>query len=326
MAFEMKDLAGLSQPMTKLVEFVSAGIGTLYRPIAIRGEAEARAFEIKAIAKAEAEAKAESKAIEVNASLNRIQTIAQSNPELAERARQRLLAREIEGQQNIEAIAEYASAALPNSVSSEPVGQDWRRKFFVDAENVCEQDMQLLWGKVLAGELASPGTFGLRTLDTLKQLSRREAELFRKACGLAMADGWIALPSSDINTALAAFGLTFGDILTLRDAGLILHGDHLHKNFTPPQPVTEPEKIKAVLSNNGVLIELSGAALAQLQLPALIFTQAGREMQRLIDPEENTEYLKAVAASLRPRLINVKRGTPIPQSDGVSLITFDQDL
>ena len=40
---EVKDLAGLSQPLTKLVEVVSQGIGTLYEPIHIKRIAKARA-------------------------------------------------------------------------------------------------------------------------------------------------------------------------------------------------------------------------------------------------------------------------------------------
>lgn len=326
MSLEIKDLAGLSQPMTKLIEVVSSAVGTYYRPKAIRNEADARAYELKAIAKAEAEAAEQTRDIEVQATQNRIESLIRSNPELAERARQRLLAREIEGQLNIEAIAEQASMALPPQVSSEPVSQDWRRKFFIEAENVCEADMQALWGKVLAGEVASPGAFGFRTLDTLRQLSRHEAEIFRRACAIAMTDGWIAISGNDINTALIPFGLTYGDILTLRDAGLLLHGDQLHKNFTSPFPVENPELLKPVTTNNGVFIQLSGAGIVNLQLPALIFTQSGREIQRLIELQEHPEYLKALGTFVRQRGVNAKRGVLTQSPDGTSVITFDQDL
>ena len=33
---EIKDLAGLSQPLTKLVEVVAQGLGTVYEPIHIK--------------------------------------------------------------------------------------------------------------------------------------------------------------------------------------------------------------------------------------------------------------------------------------------------
>ena len=61
--FEAKDLIGLSQPLTKLVEVVSSGLGTLYRPREMRSVADAKAYEIKALARADAEAEGEARLI-----------------------------------------------------------------------------------------------------------------------------------------------------------------------------------------------------------------------------------------------------------------------
>ena len=59
------------KPFEKLIEVVSNGIGTLYRPRAIRQEADAKAYEIKVIEKAKNEAIAEGKLIEAE-NLSRI--------------------------------------------------------------------------------------------------------------------------------------------------------------------------------------------------------------------------------------------------------------
>jgi hypothetical protein len=61
MGFEVKDLAGLAQPLTKLIEVVSDAIGSAYRPKAVEREADAKAYEFKALARAKAEAEAEAK-------------------------------------------------------------------------------------------------------------------------------------------------------------------------------------------------------------------------------------------------------------------------
>lgn len=326
MGLEIKDLVGLSQPMTKLIEVVSSAIGAGYRPRAIRNEAEAKAYEILTLSRAEAEAEQEKCDSKLSSALARVEQIAQENPELAARAKQRLLMREIEGQLNIEAIAEHAYFALPPSVSEEPISSDWRRKFFLEAENVCESDMQFLWGKVLAGEIATPGFFSLRTLDALRNISKAEAELFRKACSLAMADGWIAVPGHDLNSALVPYGLTYGDILSLRDIGLLMDGDNIHKDFSPANPVPGPQEHNAMLLNNGQWIQLSGQGLAGLRITALLFTKVGRELQRLIDPSADDEYLHALGNNLRARGIVAKRGISTPQDGNTSVITFEQDL
>ncbi len=52
------------KPFEKLIEVVSNGIGTLYRPRAIRKEADAKAYEIKVVEKAKAEAIVEGRTID----------------------------------------------------------------------------------------------------------------------------------------------------------------------------------------------------------------------------------------------------------------------
>lgn len=325
MPLEIKDLVGLSEPLKKLVESCSAGVGTLWRPRSIRNEADAKAYEIKAIERAKVEAEIDGQALQFQATQDRIAQLAEKYPDLAARAKQRLLTREIEGQLNVEQIAEHAALALPAAVSNEPVSADWRRKFFQEAENVCEVDMQELWGKVLAGEVTQPGSFSLRTLETLKQLSKHEAELFRTVCRLAMDDGSVALPSSDINTALKPYGITYDVILQLRDAGLVQNGDHIHRNYGS-QFGPEEQQCKLILRNNGIFIELSGASLRWLNQPSLVLTQSGRELQRLIGNDPNDAYLSAYAASMRERGIVAKRGAFVPQDEDSALLVFEQDL
>lgn len=323
---EIKDLAGLSQPLTKLIEVVSSAVGAAYKPKAIRDEADAQAYARKALARAEKEAEIEGKSLQVAYNIDRVQQALKDHPELAERARQRLLAREVEGQLNVESIADFAAAALPDAVSSTPVNSDWRRKFFQEAEGICEQDMQLLWGKVLAGEVSSPGSYSTRTLDTLRQLSRTEAELFRVLCGIAMTGGWVAVPDSNLNSSLKPFGITYGDILTLRDAGLLLDGDGIHKDFSQSERLPDGTVRPVVLTNNGVFIEFSGPGVVALQIPALVFTRAGQELQKLNGQNETAPYLSYLATGLRRRGLVVKRGTFVPQEQGFSVLVFEHDL
>ncbi len=322
---EIKDIGGVSAPLSKLVEVVSSAIGTYYRPKAIRNEADARAYEIKVLSRAQVEADEVKADIQIAATKNRIEELIRQHPELAERARMRLLTREVEGQLNIEKIAEHAVAALPSTVSPEPLNADWRRKFFLEAENVCEHDLQVLWGKVLAGEIASPGAFGLRTLDTLRQLSQVEAEYFRLACSIAMAGGWIAIPGNDLNTSLEPFGLRYSNLLALRDAGLVLDGDHIHQDFSKADIKPDGNPLAITLFNNGLLIEISGPAIFR-KFPALVFTRAGRDLQKLNGPSPTEEYFKALGKSLRGKHLIVKRGMVTPQDGNTSLITFDVDL
>ena len=49
---EIKDLTGLSEPLKKLIEVASQGIGALSKPYLIKKTADAKDYEIKVIAEA----------------------------------------------------------------------------------------------------------------------------------------------------------------------------------------------------------------------------------------------------------------------------------
>lgn len=318
---DVKDIVGVSKPATKLLEVISAGMGKLYEPIATRKKADAEAYAVKALSFAEGEAavtKAEAQAL---AQVRQLEILANGDVELLQRARLRVLTREVEGQHNVEAIAEQAIKHLPASVSETPVSDDWRRKFFLEAENICDADLQLLWGKVLAGETASPGSYSVRTLGILKNVSKSEAEIFRMFCGLASDSGYVVNMG---NGKLKEFGLDYGNLLTLRDAGLLHENDNLHRHFGEmPDSVTSSMEV-----NNGIFVELSAPNLRHLQIPCLPLTQAGKELRNLIAPNPCEPYLKAMAQYLRPKGFTVKRGkaTPLPDQPNAQAITFDEDL
>lgn len=323
MGFEIKDLAGLSAPLQKCIEVISAGVGTLYRPKAMRNEADAKAYEIKAIAEAEAQAGVIASQGQAIAQLEYSKTLAAGEQEIYERARARLIAREVEGQQNVESIAENALKFLPETVSNEPVSPDWRRKFFLEAENVCDEDMQELWGKVLAGEVAKPGSYSLRTLAVLKTLSRDEAETFRLACGLAYDGGEIIIESN--GNPLAKYGLHYGSLMRLTDAGLLHAPSFVHHQFKDMPDVALQAGLLQI--NNGLYFQLSGASLKRTNIPVLVFTAAGKELQRLIPPNPCLPYLQDTAKFLRARHnLTVKMGVLTEQDDGSTAITFVEDF
>ena len=48
--------------------------------------------------------------------------------------------------------------------------------------------MQKIWAKILSGEVENLGRTSLRTLDTLKNMTKRDAEMFRDICNFVIGD------------------------------------------------------------------------------------------------------------------------------------------
>jgi hypothetical protein len=104
---------------------------------------------------------------------------------------ERIRRREISRQQNIEAIVVEATNALPSSdqVSGKPVEEDWTTRFFEESKDIGNKEMQILWARILAREVAQPGSFSPRTLTILRDLTKEDAALFTELCGLAWSIG-----------------------------------------------------------------------------------------------------------------------------------------
>jgi len=203
MALEIKDLAGLSQPLTKLLEVCAAGIGKAYEPIAILLKALAKRGEIGLIADKIKHAGTtnnldlEYRNGEVYVAYRPVPLPLQMPTSgklefetLQERATERLQFQSQKQQANIEKIIFQAVSDLSeeSSVPEEKPDEDWISRFFAYAQDISSDQAQQLWGRILAGEIR-PGAFSLRSLDLIRNLSKDEAQLFEKVANWALSMG-----------------------------------------------------------------------------------------------------------------------------------------
>ena len=72
---------------------------------------------------------------------------------------------------------------------NEPIDFDWLMRFFDAVGNISNKELQKLWGKVLAGEVKKPGNFSLRTLDIVRNMTCKEANLFNEFCRYILISG-----------------------------------------------------------------------------------------------------------------------------------------
>ena len=271
---EVSDILGLSEPLKKLICVASAACGKVYEPLNIKRLADAKAYEIKKI----------SEAIESTTNLashyadGQVNISTQMSLTLEERAQCRSKFQEKQKQQNIEAVIVNAYKELESEteVSPEPVNKDWTLRFFNSIEDISDEDMQTLWGKVLAGEIKKPNSYSLRTLSKLRNLSKNEAILFQKDHNnsFSIKGGCALFGDSSI---LETFQISYNDLLTLADCGLINIANYI--NYT------------ALLSNRGTIVTanknyvLIGTSLNnndKIQIPIYPFTLTGNEISQII--------------------------------------------
>lgn len=75
---------------------------------------------------------------------------------------------------------------------------DWFIRFFEAAGNISNEEMKTLWASVLAGEVHQSGSFSLRTLDTLYNMTPYEAELFADISRIILDDSFLFSSMGDV--------------------------------------------------------------------------------------------------------------------------------
>lgn len=120
----------------------------------------------------------------------------------------------------------------------EDLSESFKVAFADKCSNECDEDIRILWAKLLNGERERPGTYSKRTMDILSSLDRVTVERFQKLCSTCLGPaGYSVSPSisavvplleydegstSSINGGL----LELTDLHELETAGLVFTGVH----------------------------------------------------------------------------------------------------
>ena len=229
----------------KLVDYTASGIGSTASFFFSRKMAR-RDAESKLIA-AEGEARARISLAESQANTMRIIAKAQADARstiissdavvggeitFGTLVEQRIQFQEEKRQSNIESVVQQAALELgDNEVQDHQVDHDWTARFFSDVQDVSSEQMQSLWAKILAGEVARPGSTSIRTLSILKNLNQDVADLFAKFCCMCifLRSGHLLFDArapilGDYNegNALREYGIQYGRLNVLNEHGLIV--------------------------------------------------------------------------------------------------------
>lgn len=93
-----------------------------------------------------------------------------------------VMAKESRKLSNTMAVIEKAQSHFTEGekVSDEPIDEGWENRFFNIVEEISDDELREIWGRVLAGEIKKPKSYSLRTLECLRNLNKEEASLIVK--------------------------------------------------------------------------------------------------------------------------------------------------
>ncbi len=286
--------------IAKLIDTVGEQIGLFLEPYHIRRKGQAEAD----VTVAETQAKAQIAVVRLENKL--------AIQDLEDRTEERVRRREAKRQKNLEAITVQAAREIPGSVSDQPVDEDWVAQFFDHCQDVSNEQMQVLWSRLLAGEVAKPGSFSLRTLTFTRTLSKHDAGLFTRFCSLLWMVGAELSPLTlglDKLQSIPGMHLQFHDFIRLDSVGLIRFealGD-FGVTFTVNKPSEDsrlPSHLQIPLLYHGRRHVLSKPSVAQsdrtiiVQIGKALLTDVGQELAPISGSRPNEAYRQLVVSEL----------------------------
>ena len=308
--------------LRKLLEYAASGIGSIAGPLLAswKARAEVKAKLIAAEGEVEAQrilAEGQSDVLQIVAratadareKLSTPNTTMQGQLSVGEMVAQKIQFQEEKRQANILSVIDRAVEEVgEGEVPDKEPDHDWTARFFNDIQDVSSEEMQTLWAKVLAGEVAQPGSTSMRTLSILRSLDKATAGLFRKLCSACVSlrlDGpefWDArVPSLGGNAgtnALQKYGLSFDKLNVLNEHGLIISDYNSWYDFRMCIRLYSPEPKQRMLlfpfrfqGRNWILVPTNQRDVdKELKLSGVALTRSGRELSRIVDLEPKNEY------------------------------------
>ena len=132
----------------------------------------------------------------------------------------RKLLKEYSNQYN---ILSNAMNFLNESANPEKIDDDWLVYFFDKAKNVSKEEMAVIFGKILAKEINSPGTVSKTLVQILSVIDYEDAKTFLKLANFSVMieDGYQPVIFYDEKEFYSKHGLSVGELISLDDTGLI---------------------------------------------------------------------------------------------------------
>ena len=176
------------------------------------------------------------------------------------------------------------------------IDPDWMARFIDCAKDVSDSEMQLLWSKILSGELNKPNSISVMALETLRNMSKRDAETFHKLANFTVIDsdgGDPFIPNNGLYENPGQkndeeYGIKYDELLWMQELRLINLNAGLIMSFNFDDNST---RVETNLRCGNLRIEISSEK--EFSIPCYSYTRIGAQLHSLIeDVKPNKEFFE----------------------------------
>ena len=251
----------------------------------------------------------------INRSAEQIAQQMRTDPEYAKMAVQKFGQRVLREQINLDLISQKAASEIRDASDSinqsesddsgETISEDWLNAFETEARQKSTEEMQTLFGEILAGEIRKPGSYSARSVKILGSLDQNIANYFLRLCSMSVSlfqDIRVPSLGGDAgNNALKEYGLDFDVLNLLNEHGLVISDYNSWREYTPCVAVSGAGQLVACIpfgyqGTHWILRPMSGDKVGtKLKIHGVALTKSGTELFRVVKLEAMDRYTKELA-------------------------------
>lgn len=220
----------------------------------------------------------------------------------------------------VEAIEALKQLPPPNpnsgeddeAVAPDRLDEDWMNQFTRFAEDASSEDLQRLWGRVLAGEIRKPRSFSRRTLRFISELDKETAE----KC-LRMSQ--FVIDINIVNNEKWNTGDNYSLSLFLQQIGLI---EGAGSRNGPRNVIEIPDTGAVVYVGGAYSLLIQGMPGVTKDIPVFVLTEIGQEIMQLLPTPDVSKLLEELADGLDKNGIQkISIGGTLERSGGMVQLT-----
>lgn len=213
------------------------------------------------------------------------------------------VANEFSKSENLSSCLSFARDVIGDDSDASGIDLSWFIRWADGAEEQVDDEMRVVWGKLLAGELEEPGSYSKRTMSVLGDMSVYDAKIFAELCSMAVFqvrdDSISSIPrivakEDESDSTFNGGYFDLGKICQLESLGIIDSTKMMRMTVEPRETATLAARDHKVILKNE-----SAVAIEFRTTPVL--TQTGIELSHLCEMgtfENLDEYIEAMAVSV----------------------------
>lgn len=211
----------------------------------------------------------------------------------------------------IEYAAEYVETEkIEDEKPSEKPTDDWLNKWKKRTQEFTDEDALKLWGKVLAGEFASPGRYSYKFLDWMSNITPKDAELISKLMENVFEDLYYRGENIDNNVPL-----NYNELLMLQELNVIQGVESSGMAVTMFSCKNDYfEKIMLSANQKKMIYIKHSNSTAKAELKNICsLTRIGKEVKKLCNVNVNQNMIQMIGEKL------IKQGFEVFYTDVYSV-------